>query len=184
MNGTTSTNHIIYFIFMVYLLKHCNTASKCRNVQFTKIVIKIITLLQKKELNIQCKNTQATNLWQKNIKGTRCPGSVELVAKKHLKLSVTNCIRIDNSKEEQNNPHKHPQKLHGPPPTLRKNTVVHSMESKFWLNKMADPPVHDAKGKPYNPVACLRGPPYSIFKPSIQPQSVKHSITNRSQTPA
>ena len=36
-------------------------------------------------------NEQATNLWQKNIQGTRCPVSVELDAKKRLKPSATNC---------------------------------------------------------------------------------------------
>ena len=49
------------------LLKHCNTAAKSRNVQFTKIIIENITKLQT-EWNIRCILMQATNLWQKNIK--------------------------------------------------------------------------------------------------------------------
>lgn len=56
-------------------------------------------------MSIYCLFTAA-----KNIKETRCLGSVELVAKKPPQPSATNCKRLDNSKVEPNNPHKHPPK--------------------------------------------------------------------------
>ena len=67
---------LLQIIIIHGLQKHCNRAAKSRNVQFTKVVIKNITILKNKnKMKNQMYNTQATTLRQKNIKkGTKTFG--------------------------------------------------------------------------------------------------------------